>query len=438
MRTEAKILKWFKYLFLGSMVLILLLVLVKISPALWNRWVTYPQLEKARNELWEKYRKPPQVISMPLYQGAVHSHTFWSHDSRGLLPEIMDGAKKAELQFIFNSDHKRNQLDTFPRGYQGIYEGIIIESGTEHNSGLMVSPFDSTVIDWDRPESEIIREIVESDGLAIYVHSEDEHDWGNQDYQAMEIYNIHTDMKDEKGIFPILLNRLLNPKKYTHWMFRDLYDEQTEILTNWDRLNQNRKIVGVAGVDAHNNQSFRARHLEDEKIEWVGPNADTLVIREANWFDKLLMGEADKYGWAFKWELDPYFNSYNHANNYVYCDTFTNVNIRDHIKLGHLFVSFESLAKGDGFQYFAVNDADSLTAILGDSVNLAAANKLKVLSPFPVKFQLYQNGELIEETEENYEYEYLIRDKGNYRIVARIDLRKEWTPWIYTNPIYVY
>ena len=61
-----------------------------------------------------------------------------------------------------------------------------------------------------------------------------------------------------------------------------------------------------------------------------------------------------------------------------------------------------------------------------------------MLSPFPVKFQLYQNGELIEETEENYEYEYLIRDKGNYRIVARIDLRKEWTPWIYTNPIYVY
>lgn len=48
-------------------------------------------------------------------------------------------------------------------------------------------------------------------------------------------------------------------------MFRDLYNEQTEILANWDRLNQNRKIVGVAGVDAHNNQSFRARQLEDEK-----------------------------------------------------------------------------------------------------------------------------------------------------------------------------
>ena len=438
MSTTSRILKWFKYLFLGTIVLFLLLVLIKISPALWNRWVTYPQLEKARNALWQKYREPPQVISMPLYQGVVHSHTFWSHDSRGLLPEILDGAKKAELQFIFNSDHKRNQLDTFPRGYQGIYEGIIIESGTEHSSGLMISPFDTTVVDWNRPEAEVIHDIVKNDGLAIYVHSEDEHDWENPDFQAMEIYNIHTVMKDEDGLLPILLNRIFNPKKYTHWMFRDLYDEQTEILANWDRLNQNRKIVGVAGVDAHNNQSFRAKHLEEGKIEWVGPNADTLVIREPNWFDRLLLGEPDKYGWAFKWEMDPYFNSYNHANNYVYCDTFTNVNIRDHIKLGHVFVSFESLAKGDGFQFYAINQADSVTAILGDSINLAAANMLKVISPFPVKFQLYQDGEIIDETEESYDYEYVVRNKGNYRIVARVDLKDEWIPWVYTNPIYVY
>ena len=438
MSTTTKITKWFKYLFLGTLVLLILLVLLKISPALWNRWVTYPELEQARNELWQKYQKTHQGIAMPVYKGAIHSHTFWSHDSRGLLPEIVDGAKKANLQFIFNSDHKRYQRDTFPRGYQGIYEGIIIESGTEHSSGLMISPFDSLVIDWNRPETEIIREVVENDGLAIYVHSEDEHDWDNPDYQAMEIYNIHTDMKDEESIWPILLNRLMNPKKYTHWMFRDLYDKQTEILANWDRLNLKRKIVGVAGVDAHNNQNFRARYLANGKIEWVGPNADTMVVRKANWFDKLLMGEEDQYDWAFKWELDPYFNSFNHATNYVYCDTFSNVNIRDHIKLGHVFVSFESLAKGEGFQYFAVNETDSLTAILGDSVSLAAANKLKVLSPFPVKFQLYQNGNLIEETEENYNYEYRIQNEGNYRIVARVNLKEEWIPWIYTNPIYVY
>jgi hypothetical protein len=438
MNTRSRILKGLKYLFLGLAILFLLLVVIKISPALWNRWVTYPGLEKARAELWQKYREPPRVISLDVYQGVVHSHTFWSHDSRGLLPEIMDGAKKAELQFIFNSDHKRHLLDTFPRGYQGIYDGIIIESGTEHSSGLMISPFDTTIVDWNRPEADIIHDVVENDGLAIYVHSEDQHDWENPDFQAMEIYNIHTDMKDEDGLLPILLNRIFNPTKYTHWMFRELYDEQTEILANWDRLNQHRKIIGVAGVDAHNNQSYRARYLEDGKVEWVGPNADTLVIRAPNWFDKLLMGEPDKYGWAFKWEMDPYFNSYNHANNYVYCDTFTNVNIRDHIKLGHVFVSFESLAKGEGFQYYAVNKADSVTAILGDSIHLAAANKLKVLSPFPVKFQLYQNGKIIDETEEGYSYEYRVQNKGNYRIVARVNLKEEWIPWVYTNPIYVH
>ncbi len=438
MKLFKKTIKILLYSLGGIFSLFVLIILFKISPALWNRWVTYPALEESRASLWKKYKEPPQVIPLDLFRGVVHSHTFWSHDSRGLLPEILDGAKKAELQFIFNSDHKRHQLDSFPRGYQGIYDGIIIESGTEHSSGLMISPFDTTIVDWNRPEPEVIHEIVENDGLAIYVHSEDEHDWENPDYQAMEIYNIHTDMKDEDGLLPILLNSIFNGKKYTHWGFRELYDEQNEILANWDQLNQKRRIVGVAGVDAHNNQSFRARFLEEGKIEWVGPNADTLVIREPNWFDKLLMREPDKYGWAFKWEMDPYFNSYNHANNYVYCDTFTNVNIRDHIKLGHVYVSFESLAKGEGFQYFAVNQADSITAILGDSVKLEAVNKLKVISPLPVKFQLFQDGEIIDESEEDYVYDQVIQSQGNYRMVARIKLQDDWIPWIYTNPIYIY
>jgi hypothetical protein len=84
-------------------------------------------------------------------------------------------------------------------------------------------------------------------------------------------------------------------------------------------------------------------------------------------------------------------------------------------------VSFESLAKGEGFQYYAVNEADSVTAILGDSINLAVAEKLKAVSPFPVKFQLYQDGMRIDETDEAYSYEYAVQNSGNYRIVARIN-----------------
>ncbi|MBV6643606.1 MAG: hypothetical protein KI791_23000, partial [Cyclobacteriaceae bacterium] len=339
----------------------------------------------------------------------------------------------------FNSDHKRYQLDTFPRGYHGVYDGIILESGTEHSSGLMISPFDSTIVDWNKPESDIIQEIAQNGGLVSYVHSEDEHDWDDPYYHAMEIYNIHTDVKDEKGgILPFVINGTFNGK-YRHWGFREMFDEQTAILANWDRLNQQRRVVGIAGVDAHNNQNFRARYLENGKIEWVGPNADTLVIREPTWFDQLLMGEPDQYGWAFKWELDPYFNSYNFANDYVFCDTLTNTNIRDHIKKGHVVVSFEHLAKAEGFQYYALNNDDSLSGIVGDSVQVGQVESIHAVSPYPAKFQLYRDGNLLDESDQGYEYNFSIHaQKGNYRIVARVFIGEEWIPWIYTNPIYVY
>lgn len=434
-----KALKYIGYLVFGILAIVVIAVLIMLAPALWNRLVTYPKLERERSSLWTKYKEPERFIEHESFKGVIHAHTYWSHDSRGTLPEILDAAKQAQLQFIFNSDHKRHQLDTFPRGYHGVFDNIILESGTEHSSGLMISPFDTAVIDWHKPEDEIIREVVQNGGFAMYVHTEKEHDWDNPDYQAMEIYNIHTDLLDENGILPFVINSTINGKKYMHWGFRELFDEQIEILANWDQLNQQRRIVGIGAVDAHNNQNFRARYLEDGRVEWVGPNADAIAFREPNWFDKLVMKAPDKYGWSFKWELDPYFNSYNFVNNYVFCDTFTNVNIKDHIIQGHVLVSFESLAPAHGFQYFAQNEQDSITAILGDSVNIGNVQKLRAVSPFPARFELLENGELLETSGESYEYmSDNIRKPGNYRLVARLKIVDEWIPWIYTNPIYVY
>ncbi|MCG8308390.1 MAG: hypothetical protein MI975_13435 [Cytophagales bacterium] len=416
-----------------------ILILIYTGPSLWRNRITYPNLEKERTELWEKYKKPPEIIPLLSFKGVIHSHTYWSHDSRGTLPEILDAAKKAKLEYIFNADHKRHQLDSFPRGYHGVYDGIIIESGTEHSSGLMVSTFDSSVIDWSRPEKEIINHVVQNGGLAVYVHTEEHHDWENPDYQAMEIYNIHTDLLDEDGILPFVINNTVNGRKYMHWGFRELYDEQTQILNLWDRLNEKRRIVGIGAVDAHNNQGIRAKYHTNGMVEWVGPNADTLVYRNPTWLDKLLLGSPDKFGWSFKWEMDPYFNSFNFVNNHVFCDTFSNVSIKDHITKGHLYVSFESLAEARGFQFYAVNPSGHISAILGDSVSAEDVSSLKAVAPLPVKFELLKNGEIVTVTENKYDFSHKVeRAAGNYRLVARLWLDKKWIPWVYTNPIYIY
>lgn len=427
-------------LFLYGIAILILIFTVITGPYFWNNWVTYPRLEKERAELWSKYKEPKKQIPHDEYKGVFHMHSYWSHDSRGTLEEILPSAQKAGYNFLFFSDHPHGELDSFPRSYQGVYDEIVFEAGTEGGKGLMVTPMDSTVIDWSKDQSEVIKDIVSNNGIVIYVHTEKAHNWVNPDYQAMEIYNIHTDYLDgNDGFLSIITNLIINNREYHHWVFRDIYDEQADIISNWDALNMKRRIVGIAGVDAHNNQSYRARYTSDGKVEWIGPNAKTIGIVEPGLKEAILLGEPDEFGWAFKFEVDPYFVSFNHVANHVFSDTLTNNGIKDNMIAGHAFISFQSLAKADGFQYFTIDTSSNVNAILGDSVSAKTISIIKAVSPYPVKFELLKDGDMIYSEENVYQFEYdPNRVAGNYRVVAKLLLDDQWISWVFTNPIYAY
>ena len=122
---------------LGLILLIVLIPLVVSAPYWWNNWATYPQLEKERAELWTKYRKPRKFIEQNEYKGVFHMHSYWSHDSRGRLNEILPAAKKAEYDFLFFSDHPHGKLDTFPRSYQGVYDVSVDSSHLDNLRHLL-------------------------------------------------------------------------------------------------------------------------------------------------------------------------------------------------------------------------------------------------------------------------------------------------------------
>lgn len=418
---------------------ILVSVLIFASPMIWNRLSIYPKLEKERKELHAKFKKPTDHIKQTDYKGVLHAHSYWSHDSRGVIKEILPAAKKAKLDFLFLSDHARSKLDTFPRGYKGVYDGLIIEAGTESSTGLMISPMNKVVLDWNQPEDQLIKKVVDSGGLVLYVHTEKPHRWTNPDYQAMEIYNIHTDLLDNNdGMVPLILNAAINGKEYGHWAMREIYDEQTVIMARWDSINKTQRIVGMAASDAHNNQNIRARYNKDGMVEWIGPNADLLATVKPGWKEKFLLSEPDEAGWAYKFDVDTYFLSFNFVNTHVFCDNFSNVNIKDNLEAGHVFIAFENLADAKGFQYFSVDDQNEVNAIMGDSISVRSVHKLKAISPFPVQFKLVKDGEVIDKIDDVYSYEFDSKNKkGNYRIEARLKFGEEYIPWIYTNPIYI-
>ena len=133
-------------------ILLFIIFLIYTGPSWWRHWVVYPRLEKEQAELSTKRKTPQKFIELNDYKGILHTHCYWSHDSRGVIGEIIPAAKKAKLNFIFFSDHPHAKLDTFPRAYNGIYDGIVIVPGTETGSGLMVCPMDSVVINWSEDE----------------------------------------------------------------------------------------------------------------------------------------------------------------------------------------------------------------------------------------------------------------------------------------------
>lgn len=411
-----------------------------LAEPLWNRYVVYPELEDERARLWRSYRKPEQFIPHADFKGVLHAHTYRSHDSRGVLEEIIPAAKKAKLNFIFLADHRLADLDTFPRGIHGTFEGIVVESGTEsHGASMMVTPLRSVVLDWTKDRSQLMHDVVKNDGMVFYLHAEDAHEWGNPDYQGMEIYNIHTDLIDEKSLLKFLVNGMINSGVYRHWSYRRLFDEQTKIISLWDSLNNHRQIVGMAAVDAHNNQSLRARNTKNGLVEWVGPNAKTISVHKPGWMEQLLLGKPDVAGWAFKMEFDTYFHSFNFVNTHIFGDSLSSHALKNELVKGHAYISFESLAEANGFQFFARDSSGKVNAIPGDSIKKENAATLRAVSPYPVRFELFKNGKLIDSQDDRYAYDFEVRDKkGNYRIVARLKFRNQWLPWVYTNPIYVF
>ena len=199
------------------------------------------------------------------------------------------------------------------------------------------------------------------------------------------------------------------------------------------------RVESPAAVDAHNNQSFRARYLDDGRVEWIGPNAKTLEIVEPGLKETLLLADSNSNGWALKWEVDPYFISFNHVVNHVFSDTLTKYEIKSNLVDGHAFISFQSLAKADGFQYFTTDSNDGINAIMGDSISIESVSKLKAVSPLPVQFQLIRDGKVIDEVENVYEYDFDPNNLvGNYRIVAKLFLDDTWISWVFTNSIYIH
>ena len=120
--------------------------------------------------------------------------------------------KSAQIAIVILNWNGQKLFDDFlpsviQHSTSGNIEIIVADNGSTDNSIKHLKQFYPSVkiIDLKTNPDTIAKNVVEKGGIVFFSHTEEHRNWGNPYYQGMEIYNFHTDTKDE-NLAPNIFN----------------------------------------------------------------------------------------------------------------------------------------------------------------------------------------------------------------------------------------
>lgn len=410
--------------------------------ALYHRYVSFPREEAA----WQALRAQRQAVAYTAgwneYRGILHSHSHFSHDSEMSFEDIHRALDVARLDFICLSDHAVEGRADFDWQWRGIHDGKLFIPGFELKEGMMPFGVASGVVLSNRADTAILaRQIVTNGGVLFYAHPEEPRDWNLPELTGMEIYNLHTDFKRQKGglsgtLRTQLPDMILNLRRYPDHVYRLAFHRPTEFLQRWDDLNRTRHITGIAGNDCHQNVGVRAFYTAADTVRVEDTSPKTLKEFKLNWFTRpiarWLFGPLDPSRKLFHVQLDPYERSARFVNTHVLARGLEEPAILDSLRAGRVFIGFDMIADSSSFRWYA-NDPSGL-AVMGESFAFSKETRLHARSPLPCRFTIVKDGNVVHQ-QEGRVLEWTPTGTGKYRVEAELNVRDEWVPWVYANPI---
>ena len=335
------------------------------------------------------------------FPGTIHVHTVLSHDSEGTIDEIVEASLKAGSRYVITTDH--HQPKVYQRGFGGWFNEVLIIRGSEIIKGcrgttgagcnsLLVLGLDEYLDEKDLTMMEVVREVKARGGIALAAHPSGYVDW-SAPIDGMEIYDILDDAVDKKWKYPKwFFDILYSYNRYPHEVFLSILDPDEKGLSKWDELTQTRRIVAIAGNDAHQNVRFLGK------------------------------------------QIDPYDLSLRFVRTHLLAPTLNEASLLDALVSGHAYVSFDILSDATGFGFWA--EDGKVRGIMGDEMKLFPGLKLKVQTPLHAKIKVIRDGESFF-TNEGQRWTLSIHQPGVYRVEVQLKIRNRWRPWIYSNPVYV-
>jgi hypothetical protein len=335
------------------------------------------------------------------FRGAIHVHSYISHDSLGSPEEIIQAAKEAGLNFIVMTDHDTSRI--FEEGMEGWQENILVIRGMEMIKGchgtadLCTSLLAIGIHEYldHRPLTfqQVLEDVHRQGGLAFVAHPKGWQDWSLEAITGMEIYDVLDDVMDKKWKFPkFFFDVLYSYRKYPQEVFLSIQDYPAWHLQKWDQINRTQRMVGIAGNDAHQN------------VKVLGK------------------------------QLDPYSLSFRFVTTHVLADKLDEAGILSALKEGHAYVAFDLFSDATGF-LFTLSEG-SHRIIMGDERVFRYGQVLTAQLPVPGLIVLMKDGQEYRRCLCS-RYSVPLEGPGVYRTEVFLKIQNRWRPWIFSNPIYI-
>jgi hypothetical protein len=342
------------------------------------------------------------------YTGVIHVHSSLGGHSTGTFSELIAAAKANNLDFVIMTEHPQAEFDTAAMTLNGTHEGVLFVNGNEvataENDRLLLVPGPANANE-NHTTKELVEQQHANHGLAFAAYPADSEAWKASSIDGIEIYNLFTNAKQINRVVTFF-DGIWSYRSYADLMFANFFARPSDNLKRWDdAMNASqRKLVAIAGNDAHSNVGFGLSDSTGKQI--VGM------------------------------KLDPYERSFRTVRTHVLIKrdtTLTRESLLEAISLGHSYISFDIFGDARGFEF---RDAGK---IMGDETSLVTNAKLTAKTPLPARFVLLKDGNPSAQAS-GLSAEFPVNTPGVYRIEAYLDSLPSpaaGKPWVISNPIYL-
>ena len=331
---------------------------------------------------------------------------------------------RKSTRIIGFTEHKSREVDVVATNAAGWRDGIYFLAGTESSNALH----------WPGREGE--------NDVRFLCHLEEIPTFDREKYDGIEIYNTHSDAKDEpiSMLISAMVMNMGAVRDHPESAFCSFLDYPADFLARFDRLTIAGRYPGLAGNDSHQNQALRVAALPDGAIE-VRDYADEVVWTDNGLRAKMLLAAfGQKENPVERTELanvqlDPYEISMRHVGTFLQLDDVNEQSVRKALRNGRIILGFELIAPLPSVGFWVERRQEPVGTV-GDEIEIKEGMQLRVDLPATAQIRVVRNGQ----TFASFEGRQLTLDlhaPGVYRMEALQTLAGQQYPWVITNPIYL-